>query len=153
MLRSRIIPTIIQDIENIILDYLLPKSERRNLVNIIGTDNLLLFQILSKEEKTKLSVHCHHNDGMTDEFQAFHGLNQDNCKCMATYYASLKGYLHVIKWLNQNHKKICTIWGMEYAARNGHLDVVKFLYTNGKCRWKLSNGYMKIVKKDSVILH
>lgn len=67
--------------------------------------------------------------------------------------AAKKGYLEIVKFLDQNNIYICTVDAMNWAAENGHLEIVKYLHENrneGCNTWAMDsaarNGHLHIIK-------
>ena len=156
-------PFIIQDLQNIILDYITPRKQRYNLNEIIRTKNMLLFQILSKEEKKKLYHGTLNECGiLIMDYAAEQGylevvkwLHKNGCQATfrAMDYAAAKGYLEIVKWLHENRKEGCTVWAMNWSAENGHLEIIKWLHENrtegcssSAVEYAAENGHLFIVK-------
>ena len=121
----------VKELSGIVLDYLIPINERKNVDRIIS-HGAIIFWKPSVLHLTKSTMDLAATNGYLEIVKWLHANKKEGCTTDAMDWAADNNHLEIVKWLHLNRHEGCTTYAMDYAAANNHLEMVKWLHENRK---------------------
>lgn len=162
---------VCEDVENLIKEYLVPKSDWYDLYSIVKSEEpYLVYELLSgieyqngdytvTEARWWLAIqqgyvglikwmYVRLDDNKKIEFDKNYSGQARSWLDLAANY----GYLELVKWLHTVYQDTCSMDTMDWAARGGHLAIVQWLHehrigcTSNAMDWAAAYGHLETVQ-------